>query len=149
MPMAHEPLLAHIQRQDLSLPDLPTWASFNSPLLTEVIAIIEGLPEDLLNDDMDATARAHFISAALTDDARQQIQQHWQRFEFSKSQRPIEDQLPMFFELLCNALKDVLTQQQNTSKNLVLSEIYKRRLQAVINWDNAHNKARLAEMLLR
>lgn len=145
MQSAHEPLLAHMQRQDLALPDLPTWASFDSPLLNEVIAIIKQLPEDVLSDDS-PFARTHFISAALSHDARQQIQQHWQHFQ-SKSQHPIADQLPMFLELLSVALKEVLNKQQIASKNLLLSEIYKRRLQALINWDNAHNKAKLAEML--
>lgn len=146
MQSAHEPLLAHMQRQDLALPDLPTWASFDSPLLNEVIAIIKQLPEDVLSDDS-PFARTHFISAALSHDARQQIQQHWQHFQ-SKSQHPIADQLPMFLELLSVALKEVLNKQQIASKNLLLSEIYKRRLQALINWDNAHNKAKLAEMLV-
>ena len=147
MQSAHEPLLAHMQRQDLALPDLPTWASFDSPLLNEVIAIIKQLPEDVLGDDISPFARTHFISAALSHDARQQIQQHWQHFQ-SKSQHPIADQLPMFLELLSVALKEVLNKQQIASKNLLLSEIYKRRLQALINWDNAHNKAKLAEMLV-
>lgn len=147
MQSAHEPLLTHMQRQDLALPDLPTWASFDSPLLNEVIAIIKQLPEDVLSDDISPYARAHFISAALSHDARQQIQQHWQHFQ-SKSQHPIADQLPMFLELLSVALKEVLNKQQIASKNLLLSEIYKRRLQALINWDNAHNKAKLAEMLV-
>ena len=146
MQSAHEPLLAHMQRQDLALPDLPTWASFDSPLLNEVIAIIKQLPEDVLSDDS-PFARTHFISAALSHDARQQIQQHWQHFQ-SKSEHPIADQLPMFLELLSVALKEVLNKQQIASKNLLLSEIYKRRLQALINWDNAHNKAKLAEMLV-
>lgn len=146
MQSAHEPLLAHMQRQDLALPDLPTWASFDSPLLNEVIAIIKQLPEDVLSDDS-SFARTHFISAALSHDARQQIQQHWQHFQ-SKSEHPIADQLPMFLELLSVALKEVLNKQQIASKNLLLSEIYKRRLQALINWDNAHNKAKLAEMLV-
>ena len=146
MQSAHEPLLAHMQRQDLALPDLPTWASFDSPLLNEVIAIIKQLPEDVLSDDS-PFARTHFISAALSHDARQQIQQHWQHFQ-SKSQHPIADQLPMFLELLSVALKEVLNKQQIASKSLLLSEIYKRRLQALINWDNAHNKAKLAEMLV-
>ena len=147
MQSAHEPLLAHMQRQDLALPDLPTWASFDSPLLNEVIAIIKQLPEDVLGDDISPFARTHFISAALSHDARQQIQQHWQHFQ-SKSEHPIADQLPMFLELLSVALKEVLNKQQIASKNLLLSEIYKRRLQALINWDNAHNKAKLAEMLV-
>ena len=146
MQSAHEPLLAHMQRQDLALPDLPTWASFDSPLLNEVIAIIKQLPEDVLSDDS-PFARTHFISAALSHDARQQIQQHWQHFQ-SKSEHPIADQLPMFLELLSVALKEVLNKQQIASKSLLLSEIYKRRLQALINWDNAHNKAKLAEMLV-
>lgn len=145
---AHLPLLAHMTRQDLSLPDLPTWASFDSLLLNEIIAIIKSLPDDLLADDMDAHARTHFISAALTDNARHQVQQHWQRFEYAKSKRSSDDQLSLFFELICTALKDVLIKQQTASKNLVLSEIYKRRLQALIDWDNMHNKAKLAEMLL-
>ena len=147
MQSAHEPLLAHMQRQDLALPDLPTWASFDSPLLNEVIAIIKQLPEDVLGDDISPFARTHFISAALSHDARQQIQQHWQHFQ-SKSEHPIADQLPMFLELLSVALKEVLNKQQIASKSLLLSEIYKRRLQALINWDNAHNKAKLAEMLV-
>lgn len=147
MQSAHEPLLAHMQHQDLALPDLPTWASFDSPLLNEVITIIKQLPEDVLSDDISPYARAHFISAALSHDTRQQIQQHWQHFQ-SKSQHPIADQLPMFLELLSVALKEVLSKQQIASKNLLLSEIYKRRLQALINWDNAHNKAKLAEMLV-
>lgn len=53
----------------------------------------------------------------------------------------------LFNELLCQRLQDVLKKQGENVKNIVLSEIYKRRLQALITWDSQHTKADVATLI--
>ncbi|MFB6349531.1 DNA primase [Moraxella sp. ZJ142] len=162
MDKAHLPFATHLERQSLGVPDLPSWASFDSGLLGEIIDIIRSLPTDLLadglaNDASNASHRhdwAYFIIAAMSDTAKREIQTHWQAFAQNMLAHQaqigqIDDRQLRFFELLCTALKDVLQKQQAGSKNLILSEIYKHRLQFLTAWDNTNNKAKLAEILTK
>ncbi|WP_114800197.1 CHC2 zinc finger domain-containing protein [Moraxella canis] len=150
MPQAHIPLSNHLERQEIDLPKLPNWASFKSPLLDEIIAIISTLPDEILQDSAEtAQSCAYFIIAALSDVNKSQIQLHWQRFIQSWCNQDLQAITPVFYGLICTALKDILLKQQNDSKNLILSEVYKRRLQALVHWDNIHNKSKLAEILTK
>ena len=80
---------------------------------------------------------------------KSQIQRDWQRFIQSWSNQDLKAITPVFYGLICTALKDILLKQQTNSKNLILSEVYKRRLQALVHWDNIHNKSQLAEILTK
>ncbi|WP_196759406.1 toprim domain-containing protein, partial [Moraxella catarrhalis] len=150
MAQAHLPLSNHLKRQEIDLPKLPNWANFNSPLLDEIIATVSTLPNELLQDDTTTTQScAYFVIAALGDVHKSQIQRYWQRFIQSWSNQDLKAITPVFYGLICTALKDILLKQQTDSKNLILSEVYKRRLQALVHWDNIHNKSKLAEILTK
>ncbi|MPW74535.1 DNA primase [Moraxella catarrhalis] len=150
MAQAHMPLSNHLKRQEINLPKLPNWASFNSPLLDEIIATVSTLPNELLQDDTTTTQSCvYFVIAALSDVHKSQIQRYWQRFIQSWSNQDLKAITPVFYGLICTALKDILLKQQTDSKNLILSEVYKRRLQALVHWDNIHNKSKLAEILTK
>lgn len=150
MAQAHLPLSNHLERQEISLPKLPNWASFKSPLLDEIIATVSTLPNEILQDDTKMVQScAYFVIAALSDVHKSQIQRYWQRFIQSWSNQDLKAITPVFYGLICTALKDILLKQQTNSKNLILSEVYKRRLQALVHWDNIHNKSQLAEILTK
>ena len=68
MAQAHLPLSNHLERQEISLPKLPNWASFKSPLLDEIIATVSTLPNEILQDDTKMVQScAYFVIAALSD----------------------------------------------------------------------------------
>lgn len=151
MDTAHLALSERLTNQAITPPELPSWQNLASPMLSEIIATIQALPDELVYDDaVDANQRAYFIIAAMSDETKQQLTTHWQHFTQTKITQKVQDNRPLFFEILCNAIQDWLkNEQQKNSRSLLLSEIYKRRLQALNHWDALHNKAPLAEILTK
>ncbi len=158
MALAHQAYEQHLARQNLSIPDLPNWKNLGSPLLTEVadavIAVASFLLANKESEKPPAEQRspteiqhaAHSILAALSDKSRHILSARWQSFFEEQQSHRIQDISLFCSEMLCIVMKAMLQRQQENSKNLVLSEIYKRRLQALMAWDS-HNKVAIANML--
>lgn len=144
---AHHPYSQHLERQSLKVPDLPTWQSLDSAVLTEVITAIKALPNEYRQPNNDVPNHSmYFILSTLSEDARQQISAHWDDFVQIRRTYPMDDITPLVYELICTALKKVLSEQQKNAKVLALSMIYKQRLQLLTQWDNQNNKAKLADL---
>lgn len=155
---AHTPYLPHLQRHNLDIPKLPTWQDLDDDL-AKLVATIEMILQMSNHDDMahfnihDKTApaidgMAHLIMASLPD-ARLQahLSRAWREF-FHLNQHHYLSQIELLFnELLCQRLTDVLKKQGENANNIILSEIYKRRLHTLITWDNQHTKANVATLM--
>ncbi len=155
---AHLPYVNHLARQGLSVPDLPSWQDIDRDLAQLVAAIDVILtmaktgtmtPFDI--NDKSAFAidgRAHLIMASLPNTRLQaHLSKLWREF-FHLNQHHYLGQMELLFhELLCQRLQEVLKKQAENVKNIVLSEIYKRRLHALITWDSQHTKADVATLM--
>ncbi|UNU73401.1 DNA primase [Moraxella nasovis] len=150
----HADFIDKLEQQELHLPELPTWKSIGDEALSLFVSTIKELitlsqSMDLAGFDLtdtDPKNRAYFIIASLPNPSLQDmLASQWQDFYQQISQQSVNIQF-LFQELLSQALQETLQKQHKNSKNLILSEIHKRRLQAVIHWDK-HNKSKLAKLL--
>lgn len=157
---AHTPYLPHLARQNLAIPPLPTWQDLdeNLAIITQTIGMILNMAQvgsmahfDLHDKSAPAIdGKAHLIMASLPNsDLQAHLSHVWREF-FHHNQHHYLHQMELLFnELLCQRLTDVLKKQGESVKNIVLSEIYKRRLQNLIHWDSQHTKASVASLMER
>ncbi|OPH37629.1 DNA primase [Moraxella lacunata] len=155
---AHKPYLDHLERQGLSVPALPDWQDIDADL-AELVRTI-----DMILDMVDTGAiaqfdlhdksapaidgKAHLIMASLPNvELQHHLSRLWREFFYLNQHHYLEQMALLFNELLCQRLQDVLKKQGENVKNIVLSEIYKRRLQALITWDSQHTKADVATLI--
>lgn len=143
----------HLDRQGLDAPDLPTLAAFGDELaaMTATIGKLQSLDVSTLGIDFASTdseqinRRAHFILASLSDELlRENLATRWQSFFAQMHKHSVQ---PLLFELLCQATRAFLHEQSSQSKNLVLTEIIKKRLQLLADWENHYNKTHIAALL--
>ncbi len=155
---AHLPYMAHLTRQGLPIPALPSWQDIDEDLaqLVATIEMILTIPHTTMMtpfDINDKTAsaidgRAHFIMATLPNVRLQNhLSKLWREFFYLNQHHYLSEMKLLFNELLCQRLQEVLKKQGETAKNIVLSEIYKRRLYALIEWDSQHTKMDVATLM--
>lgn len=147
---AHHPYQTHIARQRISVPDLPNWQSFHDNYLKNIVSIIQGLLQNSQVIDMhsmqyqDVQSRAYFLLASIR--APQRLINLWKDFFIQIKKHQLKDIKPLFYELLVLLIKDYLNKTQTENTNLLLSEINKKRLQVLTEWDKKHNKTELATL---
>lgn len=147
---AHNVYAKRLHDTNLEIPKLPTWQELDNEL-GELVVTIEKIlshpnPPINLSDSTPAIIdqRAHFIMASLTNTNLQaKLIKAWREFFHQTQHHHLTDIRPLFDELLCQALQDAIKKAREHSKNLVISEIHKRRLTALSQWDN-EQKIRLA-----
>ncbi|STY93945.1 DNA primase [Moraxella bovis] len=155
---AHKPYLTHLEHQGLSVPALPNWQDIDTDLaeLVGAIDMILGMADtgviaqfDLHDKSAPAIdGKAHLIMASLPNvELQHHLSRLWREFFYLNQHHYLEQMALLFNELLCQRLQDVLKKQGENVKNIVLSEIYKRRLQALITWDSQHTKADVATLI--
>lgn len=140
----HEQFAGHLARQDLTSPPLPTWASLNAPLLSQIIEIAKSMIQSKLQFDTEQAA--HFIIAALPMELQDLLKKHWVEFAKATKRHNMQNLSPLFNEILGNVIIKHLEQQMGSCQNLVLSEIHKRRLQQLKHWNAQTNRSALAEI---
>ena len=156
--IAHHLYLDRLKTQNLTVPPLPTWQDIGHHTLLELIDTICAIFNQskigaLTFDTTDKTAtaidgRAHLIMASLPSMENQvMLAKAWRDFFYQTLHHSLNEIELLFYELLGQILQEVLKKQQETSQHLILSEIYKRRLQALVLWDNAHTKSNIAILL--
>lgn len=155
---AHKPYLAHLERQGLSVPALPDWQDIDTDLaeLVRTIDMILGMADtgaiaqfDLHDKSAPAIdGKAHLIMASLPNvELQHHLSRLWREFFYLNQHHYLEQMALLFNELLCQRLQNVLKKQGENAKNIVLSEIYKRRLHTLIAWDSQHTKADVATLI--
>ena len=145
---AHNIHTKRLHSTGLNAPTLPTWQDLDSGLGELVIAIGRILshpcPPINLTDSAPAIIdqRAHFIMASLnSNDLRTKLIKAWREFFHQTQCHHLTDIRPLFNELLCQATQDAIKKAREHSKNLMLSEIHKRRLQALERWDDTQKSS--------
>lgn len=155
---AHTPYLSHLARQNLAIPPLPTWQDLdeNLAIITQTIGMILNMAQagnmahfDLHDKSAPAIdGKAHLIMASLPNsDLQAHLSHAWREFFYHNQHHYLHQMELLFNELLCQRLTDVLKKQGESVKNIVLSEIYKRRLQNLIHWDSQNTKASVASLM--
>lgn len=151
----HQPYADKLALQNITMPKLPTWQTLDDDLLSELVHTIKNLIKQApayidfkINDQSPHTIneRAHLLIASLPTQCQSKVAQAWQEFFYQTQQHPLTNLQLLFGELLCQRLQDNFKKQHKDSQNLLTSEIYKRRLQALLVWDN-DNKANVANLL--
>lgn len=156
--VAHHLYADRLTKHNLSVPDLPTWQDIGDDSLMDLIQTIQAIltqaKADVLEfDTTDKRAcaidgRAHLIMASLPNTNHQMLlAKVWREFFHQTQHHSLTDIQLLFRELLCQILQDAFKKQRESSQNLLLSEIHKRRLQALTLWDNAHTKSSVATLL--
>ena len=79
--------------------------------------------------------------------SRRHLSRLWRDFFYLNQHHYLEQMALLFNELMCQRLQNVLKKQGENAKNIVLSEIYKRRLHTLIAWDSQHTKADVATLI--
>lgn len=142
----HVDFVDRLESNGLHLPSLPTWQSIGDVALFELTQTImqliqlgqNGIITPLINTNERhiINEQAHFIMASLPNHALQDVLvSHWQEF-FLQVEGHEPKNISLFFnELLSQVLKDYFKKQQEQSKHIILSEIHKRRLHALQQWD--------------
>lgn len=155
---AHKPYLNHLKRQELSVPALPNWQDIDADL-AELVRTIEmilnmadtgAITQFDLHDKSAAAidGKAHLIMASLPNAKLQHhLSRLWRDFFYLNQHHYLEQMALLFNELMCQRLQNVLKKQGENAKNIVLSEIYKRRLHTLIAWDSQHTKADVATLI--
>lgn len=151
MDRVHQPYQKHLDNQSINNPDLPSWRDFADNVLLQVILAIQRSQPYLDLNQTDqvvaVNARAHFILSSLDTATKNQLAGHWRSFFLQLQDHELGQIHPLFTELLCLILKDSLQKSQETSGNLVLSEIYKKRLQVLLSWYATNNQAYITNLL--
>lgn len=162
----HVDFIERLEKYQLHLPELPTWHSIGDDALVELIQTIGKLnqlakdgiiaPLTTIQDPQVINEQAHFIMASLPNNALQDVlAESWQGFfgrflgqmnEQSFGATSTDNITAFFYELLSQALSDTFKKQHEQSKNIILSEIHKRRLLALQHWDK-QQKLKLAAVL--
>lgn len=148
MDKVNKKYLLKFENNQMDMPNLPTWKDLDDRLDTLVGLIKQLLPlaqqgsfgiriDDDSPTNIDTTAQ--FILASLTLEFRETLSKHWRDFLYHMTD--IDTDITWLFnELLCQMLQDTFKEQQKQSKLLLLSEIYKRREQALMNWRNDNQR---------
>lgn len=141
-----------------TLPPLPTWQNLGDGLALlaqSITALLDGGYLHPSQNASDIDRQAHLIMASLPDPTLQNtLKRAWREF-FHQNQHHdllaigVADIHLLFDELLCQALQQIFKKQHEDSQQLVLSEIHKRRLQALARWDNEHTKTQVATLFER
>ncbi|WP_066799804.1 DNA primase [Moraxella oblonga] len=151
---AHIPYEQRLHNYGLDVPPLPTWQMLHDDLAKLVSVIQQLLQTGYIQTNNNPThidGQAHLIMASLPNPTLQhKLTSAWREF-FHQLQHhhptANHEEISLFFnELLCQALQDALKKQHEESKNLILSEIHKRRMQLLTKWDNEHTKTQLASL---
>lgn len=147
---AHHPYMQRLEHHQLAVPPLPTWHLLDTRI-DELITTLTLLQDaGVIKEDTNPKAiddRAHLIMASLSNTLFQtQLVQAWREFFYQVQHHNMVDISLLFNELLCQMVKTTLNKQQQSNTNLLIAEIYKRRLRYLNAWDNA-NKSSLAELL--
>ncbi|WFF37841.1 CHC2 zinc finger domain-containing protein [Moraxella nasibovis] len=151
----HVDFIERLEKHELHLPELPTWHSIGDDALTELVSTITKLgklgdaisPLTKSDDPQVINGQAHFIMASLPNDALQDVlAESWRGFFGQMTAERFENIGLFFDELLCQKLLEIFKKQHEQSKNIILSEIHKRRLLALQHWDKAQ-KSKLATAL--
>lgn len=151
---AHTPYEQRLHNYGLDVPPLPTWQMLHDDL-AELVAVIQQLLQtgyiQTNNNPEHIDGQAHLIMASLPNPTLQhKLTSAWREF-FHQLQHhhptANHEEISLFFnELLCQILLDTFKKQHEESKNLILSEIHKRRMQLLTKWDNEHTKTQLASL---
>lgn len=154
---SHQPYVDKLNQQGIDVPALPTWQTLGNTMLNELAHTIKTLLEQaqkgtIIFDTQDQSAnaingRAHLIMASLPTHLAHTLMKEWQEFFDETQKHNLSDVHLLFYELLCQILQDNFKKEHKNSKNLIVSEIYKRRLQALIYWDNTYTKNSVATLL--
>ncbi|WII96112.1 CHC2 zinc finger domain-containing protein [Moraxella haemolytica] len=152
----HVDFIDRLEQHQLHLPPLPTWRSLGDDTLTELTDIIMNLVKlsqrDIIRPliptaDMHAiNEQAHFIMASLSADTRELLANHWAEFFRQMGEQSHDGITALANELLSQMLMETFKQQHEQSKHIILSEIHKRRLLALNQWDKIQ-KDKLATAL--
>ncbi|MDO4441886.1 MAG: CHC2 zinc finger domain-containing protein [Moraxella sp.] len=152
----HVDFVDRLEKHQLHLPPLPTWQSLGDARLTELTDFIaqlirlseQGVISPLIPSDDAAiiNEQAHFIMAGLSADTRELLASRWAEF-FGQMLGQSSDAITAWVnELLSQLLMETFKKQHEQSKHIILSEIHKRRLLALQQWDK-QQKDRLAVTL--
>lgn len=153
----HVDFVDKLEAHNLHLPALPTWQSIGDAALFELTQTIirliqlgkDGLITPLIqtNDRHTIDEQAHFIMASLPNHALHDVLvSHWREF-FLQIDGHEPQNISLFFnELLSQVLQYHFKKQQEQSKHIILSEIHKRRLHALRQWDS-NQKSLLSKSL--
>ncbi|MDO4896619.1 MAG: DNA primase [Moraxella sp.] len=150
---AHALYAKRLHSTDMTAPPLPTWQDLDdefSELVSAIGRILShpNLPFDLAdNRPSTIDQKAHFIMASLTNaELRTKLTKAWREFFHQTQHHHLDDIGLLFNELLCQAVQDAIKKASKDSQNLIISEIHKRRLQALERWDSTQ-KAKQASLL--
>lgn len=150
MDKAHLRYAKHLENGDLKVPDLPTWQTLDCPRLNSVLTAAKTLfvlQEQGLVAFNHTDEQAYFIIASLDDEILQaSLLAGWRDFTKQVTNYQIQDISLLFSELLVILVRSFIQKQHENSKNLVLSEIFKKRLQALNDWDQKTTKANIASL---
>lgn len=153
----HVDFIDRLEKHELRLPELPTWRSIGDDALMELTCTImqlnelakQGLIDSFLptNDLQTIDEQAHFIMANLPNEALKDVlAESWREFFGQMVGQKFENIGLFFNELLSQVLAETFKKQHEQSKNIILSEIHKRRLLALQQWDKTQ-KNKLATTL--
>lgn len=150
---AHVKYTLMLERLAMNVPDLPTWHSLDTRLeilvqtITQLLTIGEKFGFNVDDDSKDGIdKKAQFILASLNPEFRESLSKHWRDFAHHITEIDMDISW-LFNELLCQILQDVFKKQQEQSRHLLLSEIYKRREQALAAW-RADNQSQYDKLIL-
>ncbi|MFL1731731.1 DNA primase [Moraxella oculi] len=155
----HVGFIERLEKHGLHLPELPSWQNLGDDALANLVNTIlklhqmasDGLvtPLEETTDLQKINEQAHFIMASLPNDALQKtLAKYWRDFIGQMTDQKINNVSLFFHELLSHKLADIFKKQHEQSKNILLSEIHKRRLIALQQWDKTQ-KIKLAEAFER
>lgn len=153
----HVDFIDRLEKHELRLPELPTWRGIGDDALMELTCTImqlnelakQGLIDSFLptNDLQTIDEQAHFIMANLPNEALKDVlAESWREFFGQMVGQKFENIGLFFNELLSQVLAETFKKQHEQSKNIILSEIHKRRLLALQQWDKTQ-KNKLATTL--
>lgn len=147
---AHLRYERRLQAQDLKVPALPSWQTLNCPRLMGVMNAAKTLLElqkQTIVQPMQVDEQAYFMMASLDDEQLQaSLLAGWRDFAKQVADYQIQDISLLFSELLVILVREFIQKQHENSKNLVLSEIFKKRLQVLNDWDQKNTKASIASL---
>lgn len=146
---AHQPYQNHLSNHQLAMPSLPTWHNIGNQTLAQLIQHIHLAWQTVAEfAQWSSDEQAHFILASLDDaNARHTLIKESTDYLASLRQHPLQDISLLVDELICTMIKEFLQKEQADNKNLVLSEINKKRLHALMQWDSQKNKVQIATLL--
>lgn len=156
---SHQPYMDRLEKLGIDAPALPTWHTLDNAMLAELVTTIQTILTqaqqgvidfDTQNQSISAiNERAHLLLASLPTALQNNLSKEWQEFFYQTQQHTLGDVRLLFHELLCQILQNHFKKQHKNSDNLIISEIYKRRLQALVHWDSTHTKNSVATLLER